>query len=576
MTNAEIAATFETIGTILDLLGENKFRILAYRKAALVVAALPRDVADIYREGGTKALQEIGGIGKDLSQKMEEMVKTGKLTYLAQMRKKIPEGLLPLMQLEGMGPKKTKMVWEKLKVRSIEDLERVAKSGKLALLPGWGKQSAQKVMAAIAQRRSLGTRMGLPAAMALADVLLTKLQQSGLCDNVSLAGSIRRQRETIGDIDLLASSSDPEKVMDFFGTLREVARVMNRGPTKSSVVLRSGIQADLRVVDPEVFGAALHYFTGSKDHNVKVRTMAVKKGITISEYGVYKGSAEKKGKLLACATEEDVFRTVGLPYIPPEIREDRGEVEAGLRGALPTLLEERDIAGDLHLHTTFSDGSADAVTMARAAKERGLQYIAITDHGSGMGMVKGIKKGNIGAYLQMIDEARTKVPGISILAGVEVDIEADGSLYLPDDILAQLDWVVASVHSHFHQSTEAATKRLLRAISNPHVDVIGHPTGRLLLKRPAIEFSAETVFRAAAKQGVALEINASVERMDLSDVHAKLAKDLGAKIVISSDAHDPTELTYRYGVSQARRGWIEKKDTVNAMGWTEFERWRRG
>lgn len=577
MTNAEVAEAFVMIGKILDLAGENPFRVRAYDRAAQIIAALPREVSDIYAEGGVEALMEINGIGQDLSAKIEEMVKTGKLKYLDQIKKKIPEGLLVVMEVEGMGPKKTKIVWETLKVKNIEDLEKAAKSGKLAALPRWGELSAKKVLEAIGTRKTFGVRVPLPKAFALAEGLIAKLKASKLCKKLEIAGSIRRRKESIGDIDILATSSEPEKVMDFFAAMPGVTRVIGKGSTKTSVVLASGINADLRVVEPEVFGAALHYFTGGKDHNVAVRGMAVKKGITINEYGVFRGTSEEKGKRIASETEEDVFRTVGLPYIPPEIRENRGEIEAAKHGKLPDLIEEGDLRGDLHLHSTFSDGNADIVAMARAAKEAGHEYIAITDHGSGMGMVGGVKRENIAKYLKMIDDARKKVPGIHILAGTEVDIQADGSLYLPDDVLGQLDWVVASLHSHFRQTSEEVTKRLLRAIENPYVRVIGHPTARLLLKRPGVEFSMETVFKAAAKRGVAMELNASMYRLDLNDVHCKLAKDLGVKICIDSDAHDPRELDKRFGIMQARRGWLTKKDVVNAMPWKAFEKWlRRG
>lgn len=573
MTNAEIAEAFTMIGKILDLKGENPFKVRAYERAGQTIAALPRELSDIYAEGGIKALREIGGIGFDLSLKIEEMVTTGKLKFLAEVERSVPSGLLRVMQVEGMGPKKTKIVWEKLKVKNVEDLEKAAKSGKLAALPRWGEQSAKKVLEAIASRRSLGTRTSIAAAFSLAQGLAEQLKKSGLCEKLEIAGSLRRRKETIGDIDILATSKHPAKVMALFTGLPVVKRVINKGSTKSTILLSSGIQADLRVVEPAVFGAALHYFTGSKDHNVKIRMMAQKKGITISEYGVFRGTPEKKGKLIAAATEEEVFAAVGLPWIPPEIREDRGEIEAAQRGELPELIEDGDLRGDLHLHSNFSDGNADMTTMARAAKDIGLAYIAITDHGSAMGMVKGIKRANIAEYLRMIERARKDVPGIHILSGVEVDIQPDGSLYLPDDVLKKLDWVVASVHSQFRQTPAEMTRRLIAAIENPHVRVIGHPTTRLLLKRPGADFSAEAVFRAAARHGVAMELNASVERLDLSDVHCKLAKDLGVKIVISSDAHSPRELDYRFGIAQARRGWLEKKDVINTMPWGKLQAW---
>ena len=571
MTNADVADAFALIAKILDLKGENRFRVRAYDRAAQIVGAWPRDLGEVYREGGTKALEGVTGIGKDLALKIEEMVKTGKLKFLRDLKKTIPPGLLIIMDIEGMGPKKTKLVWEKLNVQTVKDLERAATSGQLAALPRWGEQSAANILRAIASKRSLGTRMALPAALALAEGIVVALRTSRLCAKIEIAGSIRRRKDTIGDIDILVTSTKPKKVMDIFTTLPQAKRVIGKGPTKATVMLSAGITADLRVLEPRRFGAALYYFTGSKDHNVAVRSLAVKKGITINEYGAFRGTSEKKGKLLASATEEDIFASVGLPYIPPELRENRGEIGSALHGGLPTLIEEKDLRGDLHVHSDFSDGGADMVTMARAAKAKGLSYIAITDHGSGMGMVKGVKSGNIGQYLELIEKARAAVPGIHILTGVEVDIEADGRLYLPDDVLRKLDWVVASVHSHMRQSPEEMTKRLLRAIEHPFVRVIGHPTTRLLLKRAGVEFSLETVFKAAAKRGIAMELNASIYRLDLNDIHCKLAKDLGVKICIDSDAHDPAELDYRFGIAQARRGWLEKKDVINAMSWEKFE-----
>ena len=575
MTNAEISAAFTMIGKILDLMGENPFRVRAYERAAMTISSLPRELSDIYVEGGMKALREIAGIGEDLGNKIEEMVTTGELKYLDEMKKKIPEGLFAVMQIEGMGPKKTKMVWEKLKVKNVADLEAAAKAGKLAKLPKWGELSEKKVLQGIATRKSMGDRVPLSAALPLAEQLVAKLKATKLCGQVAIAGSMRRRSETIGDIDILATSTKPAKVMEAFCGLPEVKRVLSQGPTKSSVNLHAGIQCDLRVVEEDVFGAALHYFTGSKAHNVHLRTMGVKAGITISEYGVHKGSAEKKGKLLASKTESDVYASLKLPYIAPELREDRGEIDAARAGTLPKLIEEKDIKGDLHLHTDFSDGGADAITMAKAAYAKGLEYIAITDHGSGMGMVRGLKENNLAQYLKMIEKARKAVPQLKILSGVEVDIQPDGSLYLSDKILRELDWVVAAVHSQFKQSSEETTARLLRAIENPYVRAMAHPTGRLIGQRPGIEFSVEQVFTAAKKRGVAMEINASPPRQDLRDIHCKRAKEMGVMLTMGSDAHAPEELDMRFGIMQARRGWIEKGDVMNTKSWSSFEKWLR-
>ncbi|HVW66641.1 MAG TPA: DNA polymerase/3'-5' exonuclease PolX [Candidatus Peribacteraceae bacterium] len=571
MTNAEIADVFEQIAKVLDLQGENPFRIRAYDRAAQTITALSEELKNIYARGGHDALLEIPGIGQDLSDKIVELLKTGKLKYLAEVQKKLPKGLFDIMEVPGMGPKKTKFLWETFKVKDLKDLEALAKSDKLIGRKGWGPKSIENILTGIEAKKTHGSRVALPIAFVIAEQIANELRATKLCTKVEVAGSVRRRKETIGDIDILVASKKPTQVMDVFCNYDDVEAVVAKGPTKSSVRLKSGLNADLRVVDENVFGAAWHYFTGSKDHNVHVRRIGLEKGFTISEYGVYKGTAKEKGKLLASKTEEDVYKAVGLPYIEPELREDRGEIEAAYKGKLPHLIELTDIKGDLHLHSNFSDGSATMIDMARAAKELGHQYIAITDHGSPMGMVYGIKEKNIKEYLKKINEARKAVSGIHILAGTEVDILEDGSLYLPDKILKQLDWVVASVHGNFKMPPAAMTKRILKAIENPYVDIIAHPTSRLLLKREPIEYDMDAVMKAAAKRGVLMELNASIYRLDLNDIHCKRAKELGVMLSIDSDAHHFREYDYRFGITQARRGWIEKKDVLNTKTWKELE-----
>ncbi|TSC78792.1 MAG: DNA polymerase (family X) [Candidatus Peregrinibacteria bacterium Gr01-1014_25] len=573
MTNGEIAAAFERIALLLELKGENPFRVRAYERAAQMITAHPREMRDLHSHGGVDALKELPGIGEDLADKIAEMVTTGRLVYATKLQKEFPEGLLAILDIEGIGPKKAKLLWQKFRVRSIDELETLAQSGKLEKLKGWGPTSVRNILRGIGDRRTLRARLPLPKALELAEELCAALARSKMCNRLEIAGSLRRRKETIGDIDLLATSRRPEEVMDAFCALPAVQRVIGRGPTKASVLLRSGVQADLRVVDPAVFGAALHYFTGGKEHNVIVRTMARKRGITISEYGAFRGSAERKGKLLASRTEEDIFAAVGLPWIAPELREGRGEIEAAQKDALPSLITEDAIRGDMHVHTDFSDGTASAVAMAKAAKAVGYDYIAITDHASPMGMVRGIKTGNIDAYLTMIDDARRRVPGIHILAGAEVDILPDGRLYLPDSVLAKLDWVVASIHQAFRQSRAEMTKRVLRAVAHPNVHLLGHPTARLLGQRTGIDIDMEAVLHAAKKQGIAVEHNASPERLDLPDVFLRRAKELGVPVCIDSDAHDTDGYDKRFGISQARRGWLEAGDVFNAWTWKEANRW---
>jgi len=573
MTNAEIASIFERIGKILTLKNENPFRIRAYDRAAMTILSLSEDLSHIHNEKGIEGLMEIPGIGEDLAAKIAELVTTEKLEYLEKLKKEIPEGLFTIMQIQGMGPKKTHFVWKEHKVTDVPGLKKLMESGKLLDVKGWGEKSVQNILLGIESLQSHGSRIALPIALTIAENIAKELRDTGLCDRLEIAGSVRRRKESIGDIDILVSSKKPEKVMDVFCNYALVERILGRGETKSSVQLSAGVNADLRVVDADVFGAALHYFTGSKEHNVAVRSLGIKLGMTINEYGVHKGTAEKKGKLLASRTEEDVYKAVGMSFVPPVLREDRGEVQAAMLGKLPVLVEEKDIRGDLHMHSNFSDGSATMTAMAKSALAKGHEYIAITEHGSPMGRVAGIKNGQIKEYLKLIDKARKEVPGIHIFAGTEVDILEDGSLYLDDKTLAQLDWVVASIHNQFKLSREDMTNRLLRAIENPHVRLLAHPTARKLLKRDPIDYDIDKVFRSCAEHGVALEVNASVERLDLNDALCKRAKDTGVKVIINGDAHNPGELNYTYGITQAQRGWLTKVDVLNTLPLKEFEKY---
>lgn len=575
MTNSSIAAIFEQIAKVLNLQGENVFRVRAYERAAQTIQSMSEELKEVHARGGVDALKEIPGIGQDLAAKIEEMVTTGKLVYLTELMKKIPAGLFEIMDVPGMGPKKTQFVWKEFKVETIADLEKLAASGKLNGLKGWGDKSVQNIITGIAAKKTHGSRVALPAAAAIAELIASELRATGLCSRLEIAGSLRRRKESIGDIDILVSSKKPEKVMDIFCTLEEVEAITAKGETKSSVRLKSGLNADLRVVDEKVFGAALLYFTGSKDHNVRVRQLGIKKGFTLNEYGLHKGTAENKGKLEASKTEEEIYRAIGLTYVEPEMREDRGEVDLAMRDELPDLITEKDLKGDLHLHSNFSDGSASMIDMAKAAKKAGHSYIAITDHGSPMGMVYGIKEKNIKEYLQKIEEARKAVPGIKILAGTEVDILEDGSLYLSDKILKQLDWVVASIHGNFNMSSSDMTKRILRGLHNPYVNLFAHPTSRLLLKRAPIEYDMEEVMKAAKKNNVCMELNASVQRLDLNDVYLKRAKELGVMICIDSDAHHPREFDYRFGISQARRGWLERANVLNTRSFADVQKWMK-
>ncbi len=575
MTNAEIAQAFERIALILDLKGgENPFRIRAYERAAVAIANMGTDLRELYGREGLAGLDKLPGIGKDLALKIQEMIQTGRLAYLEEVQRGLPAGLLDVLEVEGMGPKRTKFVWEKFKVRSIEDLKALAESGKLTALKGWGEKSVQNILRGIAQRGRLSGRLPLTKAEPLVRELLDALRATGLVDRMEAAGSFRRRRETVGDIDILATSRDPAALMDAFVQLPQAESVTAKGETKSTVFLTAGLDCDLRVVPEEVYGAALLYFTGSKDHNVRLRKMGISRNLTLNEYGMFRGTAAEKGELVAALTEEDVYRALDLPWIPPELREDRGEIQEAERGRLPALIEQSDVKADLHIHTTFSDGKATLEQMVEKAAALGYAYVAITDHASVMGMVQGIKPENFRQYLANIIAVREKFPGIRILAGAEVDILEDGTLYLADDLLAQLDWVVASVHQNFRQDRKTVTDRIIRAIQNPYVHTIGHPTARMLGRREGVDVDLEAVMRAAAETGTALELNASYDRLDLNDVHLKRARELGVMITIGSDAHSVNGFDLTFGISQARRGWLEAKNVVNCLPPEAFERWR--
>ncbi len=573
MTNPEASAALQTIVKILTLQEENPFRIRAYERAALTIESMSEDVAAIYKRGGIKALKEIPGIGDDLAQKLEELVTTGSLEYLKKLRKSVPEGLFQVMDIPGMGPKKTAFLWKKFKVKDVADVEALIAKGKLEGLPKWGEKSIENLKRGIEVRKSHSGRFRRDVALLEAERILGVLRAVKGCERAEYAGSLRRGKESVGDIDILATGKNVKALVEAFCGVDGVADQLAKGETRAAIRLASGLQADLRVIEPDVFGAAWHYFTGSKEHNVRLRQMGIDKGLTISEYGVHKGTAANKGKLLASKTEEDVYAAVGLPWIPPQLREDRGEFDAAREKALPVLVEEKDLRGDLHMHSSWSDGAATMIEMAKAAEDSGLEYIAITDHASPMGMVAGTKEGNIGEYLDAIEAVRIKVPGIRIFAGAEVDILADGSLYLPEKALKKLDWVSASIHGSFALDKDAQTKRLLAAATNPFVHVISHPSTREVLKRDPIDADWETVFDAAAKHGTAMEINASARRLDLSDLLARRAHERGVLLTIGSDAHSTVGLIKIHGIALAQRAWLAKKDILTCWPLKEFEKW---
>ena len=568
MKNAEIVGLFSEIADFLEIKGENPFRVRAYRRAAQVVEGLPEDISSVADRGG---LLDIPGIGKDLAAKIQEYLDRGSVAYLTGLRQEIPPGVIELMGIHGVGPKTAKLLYEQVGVDSVEKLEELAKEHKLAGVPGIQAKTEENILKGIAVWRGGRERTPLGAALTLAETILETLRNLEEVDQISTAGSLRRMKETVKDIDILVTSKTPARIMEVFVGLPNVAEVLAHGETKSSLRLREGIQVDLRVVEPDCFGAALQYFTGSKQHNIRVRELAQRRELKVNEYGVFEG---KSGKRVAGATEEDVYRAIGLPLIPPELREDAGEIEAALADRLPTLVALADIRGDLQLHTTWSDGVHSLADLAAGVQAKGYQYMAVTDHSKSVTVAKGMDEARV---VQMIAEVRSlnrRLKGFRVLAGCEVDILADGSLDFPDEILAQLDLVQVSVHSRFKMSREEMTARIVRAVRHPFVHILGHPTGRLIGERAAYEVDMEAVLQAAKVAGVAVEINASPSRLDLNDLHARRAKDLGIPITISTDAHAMPQLDFmRYGVAVARRAWLTPGDVLNTLPDRDLVSW---
>lgn len=561
MKNAEVAKIFNEMADILEIQGENPFRVRAYRRAAMSIDGYPGDVAAIGKDG----LKKIPGIGDDLASKVMEIVETGTCEHYETLKSKVPEGLTLLLGIPGLGPKTARLLHDRLKVKSVEELESLAKAHRLKGLPGIQEKTEKNILKGIEtlKARKGAGRSPIGKVLPLAEEIMARLKDKAPVTEISLAGSLRRWRETIRDIDILASSGNPVAVMDVFASLPEIKRVLAKGGTKTSVLLAGDIQSDLRVVEEGAFGAALCYFTGSKEHNIRLREMAVKKGLKVNEYGVF----EADGKKIGGGREEDVYKALGLPFIPPELREDSGEIEAALAGRLPRLVELADIKGDLHVHSKWSDGSYSFDELAQAALERGYRYIAITDHSKGLGIARGLTGERIMEEVKAISALNKKLKGLRLLSGVEVDIRADGSLDLPDEILSRLDVVNAAIHSGFRQSKSQLTRRLTGAMKNPYVGIISHPTGRLLGEREAYEVDMDELLEAAKKTGTALEINAFPARLDLNDVAAKRAKQMGIPIAISTDAHLLEHFGYMaYGVSIARRAWLEAGDILNTRG----------
>jgi DNA polymerase (family X) len=559
MKNREIARIFSEMADILEIKGDNPFKIRAYRRAALNIEGLSKGVDDLSRE----ELFEIPGIGEELAAKIEEYLRTGSIHAHDKLKNEVPSGLLDLLAIPGLGPKTAKLLQDKLGVTTIEELEQAASEHRLTGIPGIRDKTEENILKGIAavkrghERHPLG-RM-LPAAMELVE----ELNKRARVERIEIAGSIRRRKETIKDIDIVATSPDPVGAMAAFIALPQVEEIVMHGPTRSSVRIQEGVQVDLRVVERDSFGAALAYLTGSKMHNVRLREMAVKQGLKINEYGVFR---EKDDRRLGGEEEEDIYRLLRLPFIPPELREDLGEIKAALEGKLPRLITVADIRGDLHVHSKWSDGAHTIAEVAAAARERGLAYIALTDHSKGRGVAHGLTVERLKEQRKEIEAFNKKQRGFTVLHGTEMDIRGDGSLDFPDEVLKGLDVVVASIHSGFNQSREQMTARIVAAMRNPYVSIIAHPTGRLLGERDAYEVDMEELLRVAKETGTALEINAYPFRLDLNDTYARRAKELGVPLVINTDTHVISQFdTLPYGVSVARRGWLEKGDVLNTL-----------
>jgi len=564
--NADIAAAFDEIADRLEIQGANPFRIRAYRNAARTLGELPQEARALLAKG--EDLTHLPGIGDDLAAKVREIVETGHCSLLDRLRRELPPAVTELLQIPGLGPKRVKALYHDLEVETVEQLYRAARDGRIRALPGFGEKTELNILQAVEAHVSQSRRFKLAVAAQYADALTGYLGAVPGIGQVTVAGSFRRMRETVGDLDILVTPSHDSPVIARFTAYDEVADVLSAGTTRASVVLKSGLQVDLRVVDAASYGAALQYFTGSKAHNIAIRRIAQKRGLKINEYGVFRGDARIAGE-----DETSVYKSVGLPWIPPELREDRGEIEAAHDGRLPRLVEFSDLRGDLHAHTRASDGHDCLREMALAAKDLGLEYLAITEHSRHLTVAHGLDPLRLARQCEEIDRLNAELNGITLLKGIEVDILEDGSLDLPDDVLGRLDLVIGAVHSQFHLTRAKQTARILRAMDHPHFTMLAHPSGRLLDRREPYDVDMLRIVRHAKARGCFLELNAHPERLDLLDSHCLMAKQEGVLVSVNSDAHSRFDFAnLQYGVGQARRGWLEKDDVLNTRPLAELRR----
>lgn len=558
-SNKELASIFRDVADMLEMKGETIYKIVAYRKAADNLEHATQDVAVLWQQG---RLREVPGIGESIAAKIQEYLTTGRMALHDQLREEMPPGVLSLRTIPGVGPKTAWLLYQRLGITSVAEVERAAKEGKLRGLPGMGERSEEKILQGIEMLHRRSERIPLGIALPVAQALLAGLRECRQVLRLSTAGSLRRCKPTVGDIDILAVSREPQVVVRFFARLPEVAEVVSQGDTKSTVLLADGLQIDLMVLEETRFGSLLQHFTGSKDHNVHLRELALDRGLRLSEYGF----TRPDGDVILCPEEEDVYLTLELDYIPPELREDAGEVEAAKERRLPRLVQSVDLKGDLHIHSTWSDGVSSIREMAQAAKARGYEYIAVTDHTKSLGIARGLTVDRLRERQAEIEEVNRELAPFRVLSGVEVEVKADGSLDLPDDVLAKLDLVVASVHSGLRQERERITGRVLAAMRNPHVDIIGHPTGVILGEREPYDLDFAAILREAVATGTALEINSMPNRLDLDDVHVRQAVAAGARLALSTDAHRVESLeAISFGLAMARRGWAEPASVINTV-----------
>ncbi len=566
MKNQELAKIFYEIANYLEMEGVD-FKPLVYQKAALFLEGL-EDVGKIYKKGGLKALEDLPAIGKSIALKIEEYLKNGKIKYYEQIKKQFPIDFSGITAVEGLGPKKIKILYQKLGIKNLNDLEKTAKSHKIAPLFGFGEKTEKNILEAIAFLKRNKGRFLLGEIMPVVQEILDELKSLKEVQEINVAGSVRRTKETIGDVDILVVSKNPAKVMDFFVSLPGVVKIWGKGLTKASVKMKEGFDMDLRVVSTKSYGSALQYFTGSKEHNIVTRKIAIEKGLKLNEYGVFRGS-----RMIAGRTEEDVYRAIGLSWIPPEIRENEGEIEAALEGKLPEIIGYKDIRGDLHCHSNWDGGENSIKEIAEAAIEMGYEYIGISDHTKFLRIEHGLNEKQLFLQKKEIDKLNSRLRQgfdgqvkLKILHGCETNILNDGSVDIKDEVLAQLDYVIAGIHSNMKMERDRMTERIIKAMKNPNIDIIAHPTGRLIKKRDEYLIDFEKILRAAKETGTILEINSSPIRLDLKDTYIRRAKEMGVKMVISTDSHHKDQLRFiKFGIAQARRGWAEKEDIINTQ-----------